>query len=122
MNPGQTWDYHGFTVWEGLKPDETDRWQYFFVVSREGKKEFTYCVWADKEIWMARTRPERGREEEALTKAIPLMREKGIDRVKEKIARGDLTNTVLKLEGEKSEEIQLDEIPDLKPGKDENRE
>jgi len=50
------------------------------------------------------------------------MREKGIDRVKEKIARGDLTNTVLKLEGEKSEKIQLDEIPDLKPGKDENRE
>ena len=119
MNPGQTWDYHGFTVWEGLRPGETRRWQYFFVVSREGQKKFTYCVWADKETWMTRMSPER--EEEALKNTIPLMREKGITRVKEKIAQGDFTSTVLKMEREKSEEIQLEETFDLRPGKDENR-
>ncbi len=110
MNPGQTWDYRGFTVWEGLKPAQTDRWQYFFVVSREGQKKFTYCVWAEKGSWMARVSPEGGKEEDALQKAVPLLREKGIDRVKEKIATGDFTSIVLKLEGKKSEEIQLDAL------------
>lgn len=121
MNPGQTWDYHGFTVWEGLKPGETGQWQYFFVVSREGQKKFTYCVWADKETWMTRISPERQKEDEALKKAIPLLREKGIARVKEKIVDRDFTSTVLKLEGKKSEEVQLDEAFDLRHGKDENR-
>jgi hypothetical protein len=121
MNPGQTWDYHGFTVWEGLKPRETGQWQYFFVVSREGQKKFTYCVWADKETWMTRISPERQKEDEALKKAIPLLREKGIARVKEKIVDRDFTSTVLKLEGEKSEEVQLDEAFDLRHRKDENR-
>jgi len=108
MNPGQTWDYQGFTVWEGLRPGETDRWQYFFVVSREGEKKFTYCVWAEKETWLTRMNLERESDEEALKKAVPLMREKGIDRVKEKITNQDFTSIVLKLEGQKSEEIQLD--------------
>jgi hypothetical protein len=110
MNPGQTWDYHGFTVWEGLRPGETDRWQYFFTISREGEKRFTYCVWADKEIWTEKISPEREGEEEALKKAIPLMREKGVIRVKEKIAKGDFTSAVLKLGAEESEEIQLEEL------------
>jgi hypothetical protein len=107
MNPGQTWEYLGYTVWEGLKPGETNRWQYFFVVSKEGRKAFTYCVWTDKETW---TSPERAREEEALKEALPLMREKGINRVREKIAEGDFTSIVLKLGSEKSEEIQLDAL------------
>ena len=110
MNPGQTWDYHGFTVWEGLKPAESDRWQYFFVVSREGEKKFTYCVWTDKEIWKSKTSPETGGEEEALKKAMPLMREKGVSRVKEKIAEEDFTSMVLRLEEHRSEEIELDDL------------
>jgi hypothetical protein len=121
MNPGQTWDYQGFTVWEGLKPREAGQWQYFFVVSREGQKKFTYCVWADKETWMTRISPERQKEDEALKKAIPLLREKGIARVKEKIVDRDFTSTVLKLEGEESEEVHLDEAFDLRQGKDETR-
>ncbi len=110
MNPGQTWDYQGFTVWEGLKPGEADRWQYFFVVSKEGEKKFTYCVWAEKETLVTKIKPGAGRDEDTVKKAVPLMREKGIDRVKEKIARGDFTNTVLKLEVEGSEEIELDAL------------
>ena len=110
MNPGQTWDYEGFTVWEGLRPGETDRWQYFFVVSREGEKKFTYCVWAEKASWLSRMNLGQEREEEILKKAVPLMREKAIDRVKEKITNQDFTSIVLKLEGQKSEEIQLDSL------------
>jgi dsDNA-binding SOS-regulon protein len=110
MNPGQTWDYQGFTVWEGLRPGETDRWQYFFVVSREGEKKFTYCVWVEKQEWLTRMNMETESEEEILKKAVPLMREKGIDRVKEKITNQDFTSVVLKLEGQKSEEIQLDTL------------
>ncbi|NIS72256.1 MAG: hypothetical protein GTO12_26005 [Proteobacteria bacterium] len=110
MNPGQTWDYQGFTVWEGLKPGEADRWQYFFVVSKEGEKKFTYCVWADKETLVTKIKPEAGRDQDTVKKAVPLMREKGIDRVKEKIARGNFTNIVLKLEAEGSEEIELDAL------------
>ena len=110
MNPGQTWDYRGFTVWEGLRPGETDRWQYFFVVSREGEKKFTYCVWADKEMWMTRMDMDKEGEEEALKKAVPLMREKAIERVKEKILTQDFASIVLKLEGQKSEETQLDTL------------
>jgi hypothetical protein len=110
MNPGQTWDYHGFTVWEGLRPGDTRRWQYFFVVSREGEKKFTYCVWAEKDTWLSQVGSERGAEEEDLKKAVPLMRGKGVDRVKEKINKGDFTSTVLRLEGDKHEEIQLDSL------------
>ena len=110
MNPGQTWDYSGFTVWEGLRPGETDRWQYFFVVSREGEKKFTYCVWVDKEMWMTRMNMDKEGEEEALKKAAPLMREKAIERVKEKIVTQDFASIVLKLEGQQSEEIQLDTL------------
>jgi hypothetical protein len=110
MNPGQTWDYHGFTVWEGLKPGKTGQWQYFFVVSKEGEKKFTYCVWAEKQVWMTKIGPEKGGDEEALKNTMPLMREKGISRVKEKIALEDFTSTVLKLEREKSEEIPLDDL------------
>lgn len=110
MNPGQTWDYHGFTVWEGLKPAGGDRWQYFFVVSKEGEKKFTYCVWANKAIWMAKTDSEREIEEEVLKRAVPLMREKGVARVKEKITRGDFSSTVLKLEQEGAGEVSLDDL------------
>ena len=110
MNPGQTWDYHGFTVWEGLRPGDSHRWQYFFVVSREGEKRFTYCVWADKDSWLSPIISQSGAEEEALKKALPLMREKGIGRVKEKINTEDFTSIVLRLEGEGSKEIQLDNL------------
>ncbi|NIQ37744.1 MAG: hypothetical protein GTN81_04040 [Proteobacteria bacterium] len=110
MNPGQTWDYQGFTVWEGLKPGDADRWLYFFVVSKEGEKKFTYCVWADREHLTTRMKPESGREEEGVKRAVPLLREKGINRVKEKIALGDFTSIVLKLEAKGSEEIELDAL------------
>lgn len=110
MNPCQTWDYEGFTVWEGLRSTETDRWQYFFVISKEGERKFTYCVWVEKETWLAKIGPEGGTEEEALQKALPLMREKGLDRVKGKIAKGDLTSAVLRLEGEQPEEILLNAL------------
>jgi hypothetical protein len=110
MNPGQTWEYQGCTVWEGLKPGETKRLQYFFVVSKEGEKKFTYCVWAEKKNWLNRIGRERVTDEELLTRAVPIMREKGIDRVKEKILQRDFANVVLKLQGEKSEEIPLDSL------------
>jgi hypothetical protein len=110
MNPGQTWEYQGLTVWEGLKPRETQRLQYFFVVSKEGKKKFTYCVWTEKKDWLKRMGLEKGTDEELLTGAVHIMREKGIGRVKEKIRQGDFANVVLKLQGEKSEEIALDSL------------
>ena len=59
---------------------------------------------------MTKIGPEKGEEEETLKKTIPLMREKGISRVKEKITLEDFTSTVLKLEKDKSEEIQLDDL------------
>ena len=43
------WSYKNYQIKDGLKPGAT-HFQYFYVVSEEGKKRCNYCVWIEDAV------------------------------------------------------------------------
>ncbi len=43
---GNRWKYKGYQIEEGLKPGSR-HFQYFYVVSEEGRNKSNYCVWIE---------------------------------------------------------------------------
>ncbi len=110
---GEGWDYKGFTVDEGFKPEPRARFQYFFRVIKDDERVFRYCIWTSKEAAAARwpdldlgTEPGRTALEEHL-------RSEGHKRVRAKIdagiASGAFDNWLLDLRADGEEEVILEE-------------
>lgn len=106
---GEGWEYKGYTVDEGFKPEPRDRFQFFFRVLRGDERIFRYCVWTSKEAAAARwpeldldTKVGKASLEESL-------RTEGHKRIQAKIDAGAFENWLLDLRADGEEELILEE-------------
>jgi hypothetical protein len=97
------WHYKNLKVKEGLKPD-SNRFQYFFVVSEGEQKKCHYCVWIEDEV-LSHFDPTG--DFKAIFEAH---REDWSKWVKEKIDRKDFRNVVLKFDKEGRKELDLNNM------------
>ena len=97
------WSYKNYQIKDGLKPG-SKHFQYFYVVSEEGKKRCNYCVWIEDE---ALSRLERSRD---FASIISSQRETWNTWVKGKIDTGNFGSKVLKYERDGEKEIELSEM------------
>ncbi|MEJ2208230.1 MAG: DUF255 domain-containing protein, partial [Anaerolineae bacterium] len=104
-----TWDYEGYTVDEGFKPEPGDRFQYFLRIFHGEERAFRYCIWTSREA-VAQRWPDidlgtaAGREE-----LEQRLQAEGHRRVRSKIDAGAFENWLLDLRGEGEEEVILEE-------------
>jgi len=103
MAQEKKWTYNNFQIKEGMKP-QAAHLQYFFVVSQEGKKKCSYCVWVDDEV-LGCCSDIGNHEEVAASK-----REEWSRWVKRKIDKKDFRNLVLKIDKTGQSEINLSEM------------
>jgi hypothetical protein len=110
---GEGWEYKGYTVDEGFKPEPRQRFQFFFRVLKEDERIFRYCVWTSKAAAAARwpdldldTDLGRSTLEERLSG-------EGRQRVRAKIdaglTAGAFENWLLDLRADGEEEVILEE-------------
>ena len=99
----KNWIYNNVQIKEGLKP-KAAHLQYFFVVSQEGKKKCSYCVWVDDEV-LGYYSAIGNYEEIAASK-----RDEWSKWVKGKIDRKDFRNLVLKIGKTGQNELDLNEM------------
>jgi hypothetical protein len=97
------WSYKAYQIKDGLKP-ESKHFQYFYVVSEQGKKKCNYCVWIVDE---ALARFDRRGD---FASIVSSKREVWNKWVKEKIDAGDFDNRVLKYDRDGEKEIDLSEM------------
>ena len=97
------WSYKNYQIEEGLKPGSR-HFQYFYVVSQEGRKRSNYCIWIADE---ALSRFTASGDFEAI---VSSQREAWTKWVTSKIDAQDFHNKVLKFEKEGEKEIELSEM------------
>ncbi len=109
---GAGWQYKGYAVDEGFKPEPRERFQYFLRVLKGDVRVFRYCVWTSSEAVAARwphldldTEAGRAELEEHL-------RVEGRSRVRAKIDAAAFENWLLDLRGDGEEEVVLEERDD----------
>ena len=97
------WSYKNFQIKDGLKPGAA-HFQYFYVVSEQGKKRSNYCVWIEDE---ALSRFEATKDFGSI---VASQRESWDKWVKGKIDEGDFNSKVLKYGPDGVKEIELAEM------------
>jgi hypothetical protein len=112
MGLSRRWEYGGYSIEEGFKPEPRERFQYFLRVLEGGERVFRYCIWTTAEAAATRwpdldlsTDAGRARLEDHL-------RAEGHARVKAKIDAGARENWLLDLRGTCEEEEVLEERDD----------
>jgi uncharacterized protein YyaL (SSP411 family) len=106
---GKSWQYKGYTVDEGFKPEPRERFQYFMRVLKGDERVFRYCIWTSKDALAVRwpgldLESEAGRAELAERLCA-----EGHKRVQAKIDAGAFENWLLDLRGDGEEELILEE-------------
>ena len=103
------WEYRGYTVDEGFKPEPGERFQFFFRVLKDDERVFRYCIWTSREAIASRwpsldmtTEADRAELKEHL-------RAKGHERIRAKIDAGAFENWLLDLRSDSEEEVILEE-------------
>lgn len=103
------WEYKGYTIEEGFKPEPGDCYQYFFRVLKEGERAFRYCIWTSKEAATTRW-PNLDLTTEAGRAALETrLRAEGHERIQAKIDVEAFENWLLDLRGDSEEELILEE-------------
>jgi len=97
------WSYKDYQIRDGLKPG-SPHFQYFYVVSEQGKKKCNYCVWIVDDAW---TRFDRAGN---FVSIVSSQKETWDKWVKGKIDAGDFGNKVLKYDRDSEKEIELSEM------------
>jgi hypothetical protein len=97
------WSYKNYQIKDGLKPGSR-HFQYFYVVSEEGKKRSSYCVWIEDEALS------RFEEPGDFASIVSTQRESWDKWVKGKIDEGDFGSKVLKFGPDGVKEIELSEM------------
>jgi hypothetical protein len=106
---GEGWQYKGYSVDEGFKPEPRQRFQYFFRVLKDDERIFRYCVWTSEEAVVARW-PDLDLDTEAGRAGLEeRLRTEGHSRVRAKIDAGAFENWLLDLRGDDEEELILEE-------------
>lgn len=106
---GQGWDYEGYSIDEGFKPEPRQRFQYFLRVLRDDERLFRYCIWTSKDAVAARW-PDLDLDTEAGRAGLEeRLRAEGHKRVRAKIDAGEFENWLLDLRGDGEEELILEE-------------
>jgi hypothetical protein len=106
---GEAWEYKGYTVDEGFKPEPRQRFQFFFRVHKDGERLFRYCIWTSEEAVKARW-PELDLSTEAGQAGLEeRLRAEGHKRLQAKIDAGALENWLLDLRSDGEEELILEE-------------
>ena len=109
---GSGWDYKGYAVDEGLKPEPGDRYQFFFRVLKDDERVFRYCIWTSKRAISTRW-PDLNLDSQAgLSGLEERLRAEGRGRVQAKIDEGAFENWLLDLRGDGEEEVILEERDD----------
>jgi hypothetical protein len=97
------WSYKDYQIEDGLKPGSS-HFQYFYIVSEEGRKRCTYCVWIEDDA-LSRFDPSRD-----FDSIVSSQKEAWSRWVKNKIDAKDFGSKVLKLEKGGEKEIELSEM------------
>jgi uncharacterized protein YyaL (SSP411 family) len=106
---GEAWQYKGYTVDEGFKPEPGQRFQYFFRVLKADERVFRYCIWTSKEAVAARW-PDLDLDTEVGQAELEKhLRAEGHDRIQAKIESGAFENWLLDLRGDSEEEVILED-------------
>jgi hypothetical protein len=106
---GGAWEYEGYAVEEGFKPEPRDRFQYFFRVLKGDERVFRYCIWTSKKAVGGRW-PELDLGTEAGRAGLEeRLRAEGHERVRAKIDEGAFENWLLDLRADGEEEVILEE-------------
>lgn len=106
---GGGWEYKGYTVDEGFKPEPRQRFQYFFRVLKDNERVFRYCVWTSREAVATRW-PDLDLDTEAGRSGLEeRLRAEGQSRIRAKIDAGAFENWLLDLRGDEEEEVILEE-------------
>ena len=103
------WEYKGYTVDEGFKPEPSERFQYFLRVLKGDERIFRYCIWTSAEAVAARwpdldLHAEAGRA--GLQKRLSA---EGQKRIRAKIDAGAFENRLLDLRSDGEEEEILED-------------
>jgi uncharacterized protein len=104
-----SWEYQGYIVDEGFKPEPRGRFQYFLRVFEGDKRLFRYCLWTSKQAIAARWPDLDPDSEEGRAALAELLRTEGHRRLKAKIDARAFENWILDLRAEGEEEIALEE-------------
>jgi uncharacterized protein YyaL (SSP411 family) len=103
------WEYKGYTVDAGFKPEPRDRFQYFFRVLKEEERAFRYCIWTSVEAVAARWPELELGTEAGRAELQKRLRAEGLARIEAKIDAGALENWLLDLRSDGEEELILEE-------------
>jgi uncharacterized protein len=103
-----SWEYQGYIVDEGFKPEPRGRFQYFLRVFEGDKRLFRYCLWTSKQAIAARWPDLDPDSEEGRAALAELLRTEGHRRLKAKIDARAFENWILDLRAEGEEEIALE--------------
>jgi uncharacterized protein YyaL (SSP411 family) len=110
------WEYQGYTVDEGFKPEPRERYQYFFRVLKGEDRVFRYCVWTSKEAAGARWPDLDLSTEAGRAELEERLRAEGHRRIQAKIdaglGDGTTDNWLLDLRAEDEEELILEQKSD----------
>jgi uncharacterized protein YyaL (SSP411 family) len=109
MGHGEAWEYKGYTVDEGFKPEPGQRFQYFFRVLKGDERIFRYCIWTSKEALETRWPDldlDTGAGQAELEKRLAA---EGHNRIQAKIESGAFENWLLDLRGDSEEEVILED-------------
>jgi hypothetical protein len=106
---GERWDYQGYSVDEGFKPEPRERYQYYFRILKNDERVFRYCIWTTKEAALTRW-PELDLEAESGRAELEeRLRAEGRKRVQAKIDASAFENWLLDLRADSEEEVILEE-------------
>jgi uncharacterized protein YyaL (SSP411 family) len=109
---GRRWEYGGYSVEEGFKPEPRERFQYFLRVLEGGERVFRYCIWTSAEAVATRWPDLDLRTDAGKAGLEEHLRAEGRARVKAKIDAGIRENWLLDLRGTGAEEELLEERDD----------
>lgn len=97
------WSYKNYQIKDGLRPG-SKHFQYFYVVSEEGKRKTNYCVWIEDENLS------RFKQSGDFASIVSTHRQLWDKWVKGKIDEGDFGAKVLKYGPDNTKEIELSEM------------
>ncbi len=106
---GEFWQYQGYQIDDGFKPEPRDRFQYYFRVLKDDERVFRYCIWTTKAA-VANRWPDLDLSTGAGQAELKSrLRSEGRARVEAKIEAKAFENWLLDLRGDSEEEVILEE-------------
>jgi uncharacterized protein YyaL (SSP411 family) len=106
---GKAWEYKGYWVDEGFKPEPGERFQYYFRILRDDERIFRYCIWTSKAAIEGRWPEMDVATAEGRAQLQELLRAEGHKRIQAKIDAEAFDNWLLDLRAEGEEEVVLED-------------